>query len=340
MARAQRQYRRIGSAAAVQRRSRSQQAEHSHRSRANTGRTGASRPNRLLGATRLILLVVALAAGLIALQWLGSAWWSSDANNAAVRPIASLDAPDVHSLLVDPQDPNHLLFGSHAGIQESHDGGFTWEAGALRGVDAMSLAASSKAPETLYTAGHDVFQVSRDGGRTWQPITHNLPGTDFHGFAQDPSDPNRLYAFVVGAGTFTSADGGTTWQPLPTQPSGGGGHAVLASSGTALYAATEEGLLVSRDQGTTWERLLAQPSGEVIGLAIPASDPQVIYAGTPSGLAKSTDGGVSWTALGPDGVPVLALAVAPTEPQRVLLISDKGAVYRSNDGGTTWTAPR
>lgn len=279
----------------------------------------------------------------MAVVLLGLGVWSvmSSSGNGAgtagnVQPIATISAPDVHSLLVDPQDPEHILFGSHSGVKESHDGGFSWEDGELRNVDAMQLTSSPAAPETFYATGHDVFQVSRDGGQSWQPVSHNLPSTDIHGFAQDPSDPQRLYAFVVGAGIFTSQDGGTTWAALPSQPPGGGMHLALASDGSALYAATGEGLLTSTDQGATWSPLPAQPSGQIISLAIPASDPQTLYAGTPNGLEKSTDGGKTWTALEPQGVPVIALTVPSANPDQVLFVSDTGAVYRSDDGGVTW----
>ena len=310
-----------------------------HRSRARTRKGIERRVGWSRWAIPFTLVTVALL-GLVAWRMVASNARSDSADSdSSARSIATLNASDFHSLLVDPQNPEHIFFGSHAGMQESQDGGYSWKAGELRNADAMQLAVSPKAPETLYATGHDVFQVSRDGGHTWQPLAHNLPGTDIHGFAQDPLDPNRLYAFVTGAGTFTSVDGGTTWQSLPAQPPGGAMHLALASSGTSLYAATEAGLVASSDQGVTWAALAAQPSGGVISLAIPASDPQTIYAGTESGLATSADGGASWKMLGPPGVLVLALAVAPTDPSRVLFVSDKGAVYRSDTGGTTWRAP-
>ncbi len=160
-------------------------------------------------------------------------WWVSATVNGddGVAPIATLDTPDFHSLLVDPTDPDHVLFGSHSGIQESHDGGFTWRDGTLRGADAMQLTASAGAQGTVYATGHDVFQVSRDGGEIWQPQVHNLPGTDIHGFAQDPGDPRRLYASVAGEGLFASGDGGQTWAPLPDQPAGSSALAAGAELG-------------------------------------------------------------------------------------------------------------
>lgn len=296
-------------------------------------RQAATRRRRpwLLGAVAVVALLVIVGSFSLMRDE------ENDANGASA--IANLDAPDVHSLVVNPGDPEHVLFGSHAGVQESYDGGFNWEPGSLKNADAMQLASSPNAPETLYATGHDVFQVSHDGGNTWQALDHDLPGTDIHGFTQNPVDPQRLYAYVAGIGVFMSADSGTTWKPLSTQPLGGGMHLALASSGEILYAASETGIMASPNDGAAWELLAAQPEGSIISLAVAASDPSTLYAGTHDGLVQSTDGGANWSARGPMGVPAVALAVTPSDPSRVLFASDEGAVYRSDDGGLTWLSP-
>jgi photosystem II stability/assembly factor-like uncharacterized protein len=259
-------------------------------------------------------------------------------NTEQVPSIASIAAPDVHSLLIDPNDLDHVLFGSHSGIQESRDGGFTWHAGTLKNADAMSMAVSPNAPQTLYTVGHDVFQISSDGGQSWQALSPNLPSTDIHAFTQDPKQPERLFAFVMGAGVYRSDDGGKTWQELPVQP-GEGSPSALASNGDALYATTQFGITVSLDHGASWTPLPNQPSGVAISLVAPASNPELLYAGTLSGLAKSTDRGQSWSTVGQFGYPTLALMAAPSNPHRVIAITQTGAVYRSDDGGESWIKP-
>lgn len=256
------------------------------------------------------------------------------------QPIATLDAPDFHSLLIDPQNPDHVFFGAHSGIQESLDGGFTWQAGTLGNADAMSMSVSPEDPTTRYVAGHDVFLVSRDGGGTWQAVAHDLPGTDLHAFAQDPIEPRRLYALVVGAGVFSSTDGGSHWTPLPTQPPGVSGHGALATDGTTLYAVTPAGLFQSSDGGMTWSATSTQPADTVVIVAVPVSPLETIYAGTISGVAKSMDGGASWVDLDPSGAAVLALALAPSNSSRLVIVDETGAVYRSDNGGATWLAPR
>lgn len=269
------------------------------------------------------------------------AWWvwtgrTGTGEVAVAQPIATISAPDYHSLLIDPADANQIFFGSHDGTQVSGDGGVSWHPGNLRGVDAMILASSPEAPETIYAAGHDVFQVSRDSGDTWQPVTHNLPGTDIHGFAQNPKDPQRLYAFVVGAGGFSSEDGGTTWSALLTQPPGGS-YVVLASNGEELYAATDSGIARSRDHGGSWEQLETQPGiVTILSLAVSSENHDLIYVGTPSGAYRSVDGGSSWDDIGPAGVAVLSIALTPDDAERVLVLGNQGAVYRSDDSGSSW----
>lgn len=316
----------------------------------SAARVGRSKPRPRVGRAREVgrprwWVSIAMVALVVAIGLVG--WWASiafrgddkRATAGGVDPIATLESPDVHSILVDPNDLDHVFFGSHSGIQESRDGGFTWDVGGLRDADAMGLAVSPKDATTLYAAGHDVFQLSRDGGKTWQPLGHNLPGADVHAFAQDPSEPGRLYAYLAGGDVFASGDGGITWAPLPTQPPGGGAFA-LASNGTALYAATQAGIVSSRDHGATWALLPAQPPGGAITLAVTAADPLRLYVGTQTGLVKSSDDGRTWSLVGPPDVLALALAVAPSEPNRVMFVAEGGGVYRSDDGGVSWIAPR
>ena len=292
----------------------------------------AGAPRRLvLGGAILALALIVAGAILVARR-------DDPATDGGPAAIARLDAADIHSLAIDPANADHVYFGSHAGIEESRDGGFTWDDGALRDADAMGLAVSPNAPQTLYATGHDVFVVSRDGGATWEQVSHNLPGTDIHAFAQDPADPQRLFAFVAGNGVLTSADGGTSWTTLGAQPPGGSPTA-LASNGDVLFAGTADGLWLSRDQGATWSAAPGQPPGGAIALVAPPSDPNLLYAGTPNGLAKSGDGGQTWSLQGPTGTPVLALAVS-ADAGRVVFVRQDGGVYRSDDGGLTWLPPR
>lgn len=303
---------------------------------ARPSRAPEARPRSIVLAASVALVLLVGAAALAG--WLILRDDGETSPQSGPLPIARLDTPDFHSLLIDANDPDQVLFGSHAGIMESQDGGFSWQEGTMSGKDAMSMAMSPQDPSTVYVTGHDVVEVSLDGGLTWQPLQHDLPGTDIHAFAQDPLTPELLYAYVAGQGVFLSENRGANWNALSSQPPGGTPLS-LAADGSRVYAATEGGIVTSSDQGATWQRLPAQPAGSTMTLALSPADPLVLYAGTSDGLARSSDGGSSWTTLGPAGVPVLALATAPSDPLRIVFVTQGGGVYRSDDGGFAWRAP-
>lgn len=256
--------------------------------------------------------------------------------------IGVLKTADYHALAFSPLNPEVAFFGHHNGVMRSEDGGRTWNALVAKpNFDGMGLGVSRADPSRFYLAGHDIFQASTDGGATWQPVAHNLPGTDIHGFAVSQQDANRLYAFVVGTGAMGSADGGRTWQPL-------GGSLppdvmVLTAGGrpeTVYAASMRSGVLRSTDGGRSWT-----PAGSGLGsgmVATVAADPaagQIVYAGTEGGLFKSTDGGASWSRLPFPGENAAVIAVSPAQSGLLLVISvedRQGMVYRSEDGGQTW----
>jgi photosystem II stability/assembly factor-like uncharacterized protein len=257
--------------------------------------------------------------------------------------IATLQTADFHALAFSPDNPNVVFFGHHNGIMRSDDSGRTWMPLVERqNFDAMGLAVSRANGRLVYLAGHNVFQVSTDGGASWQPVDHNLPGTDIHGFAMSPDDPNRLYAFVVGNGVLQSGVGGRTWQALVGEVPGDiMGMAAAGGTPEMLYAGSMRfGVLRSTDGGQSWKP--AMQSGNAASLFALAVDPathQTVYVGGESGLYKSTDGGASWSKLPFPANNVVAIAISPAQPNVVLAISvqgQQGLVYRSEDGGQSW----
>ena len=298
---------------------------------ARSGRTGGiAKPVLIAGFLLALVAVVAMGLSL------------RRGGGAGGGAIATLRTGDFHSLAFSPDNPNVVFFGHHNGLMRSDDGGRTWSALVDRpNFDAMSLAVSRTNGRQLYLAGHDIFQVSIDGAATWQPVAHNLPGTDIHGFAMSPDGPNRLYTLVAGQGVFQSADGGREWQPLGGLP--GDVMALAAAGGTpeTLYAGSmSAGVLRSSDGGQNWTPATAGLGTHgVYALAVDPANRQTIYAGGDGGLYKSADGGASWSKLPFPGASVVTLAINPTQPSVVLAISvqsQQGLVYRSEDGGQSW----
>lgn len=304
------------------------------RGKGQRSRSGKSRRSSRRWWVVGALAVVALVGVILAVAY---------SRSATGGALATLQTGDFHALAFDPSDARIAYFGHHNGVLRTDDGGKTWRPLVERpNFDAMSVGISAADAQRLYLAGHDVLQVSRDGGATWQAVAHNLPGTDLHGFAVSPADPDRLYALVVGSGAFRSADGGRTWESLGNGLPGE--VTALASAGGTpdlLYASSGRlGVLRSDDGGRNWSRTTTVPGSRgVLALAVDPADRQTIYAGTEEGLSKSTDGGRSWSALSFPARTVMAIAVSPSDPNVVLAIgveNRRGLVFRSDDGGRSW----
>jgi photosystem II stability/assembly factor-like uncharacterized protein len=278
-----------------------------------------------IGAVALLLLLVA-GALLLANRS------SGPAAAGGLAPIATLNAPDYHSLSVSPQDADRVWFGAHNGIQESADGGHTWQP--LPGVsgDAMNIARPLADPARIYMAGHEIFQRSTDGGRTWQAMRTNLPDMDMHGFAADPADAQHLFTFVVANGLFESSDGGARWLALPAPPADpAGAIAVVTGRPLTLYAATTAGVMRSPDGGKSWQPAtagLTEGNSSVRALLAVPGQPQELYAGTIDGLYHTKDGGISWQPAGLAGLRIAAIAASQSGPLRLYVVTAEGAVFR------------
>ncbi len=251
-------------------------------------------------------------------------------SNKNVMPLAKLEG-DMHALLFT--NDGRVVYGQHAGIQISSDGGKTWSTPGGQG-DAMGLAVAQK--NVMYLAGHDVFLKSFDAGKTWtNPGFGNLPGTDIHGLAVSEAN-DWLYANIAGKGLYRSTDGGQVWQAVNSAT--GGAMALAVGSGTppALFAATMEGLLHSSDGGASWAALAN--SSSLVGMALAVNQKtNTIYASSSTGVVRSDDTGETWTELGDLGEAVALIAIDPQNAAHLMTVSGTGQVYVSQDAGQTWT---
>ena len=247
----------------------------------------------------------------------------------STETLAKLEG-DMHSLMFTGN--GRVLYGQHAGLQASSDGGKTWTDPGGQG-DAMGLGMVGD--KIVYLAGHDVFQKSLDGGKTWtSPGFGNLPGTDIHGFSVAP-DTGWLYANVAGKGLYRSTDGSKDWQAV--SPATGGAMVLVTGSGSVptLFAATMEGIIRSTDGGANWQALPS--SSSVVGMAL-AVHPKsgTVYASSATGLMRSTDNGESWQTLNGPGEALALIATDAKDEAHLMVVSGTGQVYSSRDGGQTW----
>jgi len=124
------------------------------------------------------------------------------------------DGPKLHSILIDPRDPNHMYIGmSSGGVFESTDKGATWEPlnrgcvaeflpdpNAEYGHDPHCVRLHPMMPDRLYQQNHcGIYRMERPEGQ-WQRIGSNMPrnvGDIGFPLVLHPDDPNTVWVFPM-----------------------------------------------------------------------------------------------------------------------------------------------
>ena len=274
---------------------------------------------------------------------------TSGASWVRLAQVGERDDLVLDSIVVDAQNPNHLIVGAwvidhpDGGIYFSWDGGATWTNQAeMRGQSIRALAASPSDPAILVAGTLRGVYRSADGGQRWTRISpeDNQEIHNVESIAIDPKDPGIIYA-----GTWhlpwKTVDGGATWGSIkhgiiddsdvfsiivdPTTPS-----TVFASACSGIYKSENAGLLFKKIQGIPTSarrtrRLMQDPSNL-----------DTVFAGTTEGLFRSMDAGRTWIrTTGPETI-VNDVEIDSADPKRILIATDRGGVLASTDGGDSF----
>jgi photosystem II stability/assembly factor-like uncharacterized protein len=194
------------------------------------------------------------------------------------------DGPKLHSIIVSPRDPQHLMFAmSGGGVHESRDGGRSW-ATLIRGLEVVEgfdpasvtfhdphcVRLCPSRPERLYQQNHcGIYRIERSdadpAADTWQRIGRKMPksvGDIGFPMVVHPRDADTAWVFPM--------DGNTVWPR--TSPGGR----------PAAYR--------TRNAGRTWQRLdQGLPSQQAWwtvkrqAMTVDAEDTPALYLGTTSG---------------------------------------------------------
>lgn len=203
------------------------------------------------------------------------------------------DGPKLHSIIVDPRDPNHLYFGmSGGGVHESLDRGKTWRV-LIAGMDVVEgfgfdatnpmfhdphcLRICPSNPDRIYQQNHcGVYRLDRPSD-TWVHIGKSMPkevGDIGFTMTVHPRDDNTAWVLPM--------DGTQVWPR--TSPDGR----------PAVYS--------TNNGGETWQRSDAGMPKEQAwwtvkrqAMCCDSHDPIGLYFGTTSGeLWMSRDEGQNW----------------------------------------------
>lgn len=251
--------------------------------------------------------------------------------------------PGVLCLAVSPDVARDCLLvaGDESGLSVSHDGGDTWRAAALPGVQPLVLCAALSpafAIDGIVLAGtrDDGILMSSDRGAHWHSANFGMLDSTVLSLAFSPrfGEDQTVYAAADGD-LYFSYNGARAWKPLPFPDEAGVALSLCAlaqADGVVLYAGTEQaGVWRSRDEGARWERLPTE-FGCVNALACDGAD---VIAATESGVWRLSADSEIVQALAAEQT----LSVAAADGALLAGAAEAGAWWRPQRG-RSWQAVR
>lgn len=254
-----------------------------------------------------ILWAGCLPAGLFSSADGGTSWQLAE--SLWLRPErkewlgGGYDHAGIHSILVDPRDPQHLTVAiSCGGVWQSRDGGANWR-NTSEGLEAEYMPPERRTdpniqdphrvvqcaaqPDVLWCQDHCGIWRSTNGGEFWDAVAAPQPSGFGFAVAAHPLDPARAW--------FVPAHSDAQRMPV-------GGRLVVNETrdGGATFTSHGEGL---PQQGAFHlmyrHALVASEDGQTLAMG-----------STTGGLWVSDDAGVSWQCLSRDLPPIAVLRLA------------------------------
>jgi photosystem II stability/assembly factor-like uncharacterized protein len=239
---------------------------------------------------------------------------------------SALEARNVFSLSVSPQDAQHVLVGTNRGLYMSLNGGGAWQKIEEVGdVEVSTVAFAPQEGNRIYVGTRVGVFESLDKGTSWHEVNKGL--THLRIFSLVPLPDGTLYAGTDGGGIFKKGSNETSWQPCNDGLTSLPGLSLQVQSDNMIYVGTCAGLFRSENGGNSWQEVGYFNLKPVLSVALALSDAtrhsNMMDAGD---LFISTDEGVSWQGQQNLENPVRTLYVGTTH----------GCIYRSTDEAFSW----
>jgi photosystem II stability/assembly factor-like uncharacterized protein len=252
--------------------------------------------------------------------------WALNANRNALK------GKNILSFAVSPREAFRMLAGTYDGLLNSDDGGKTWQitqTGGVRGK-IYDVAFSEIDTNVVYAAtDHGLFK-SADGGKTWASNPASALNTTVYKLALHPTD-SKLMLARTDRGVWISRNGGALWNVLDMGIESRVFDLAFSFAGSAVFAATSEGLLYSSDDGNTWKRMEnGLPDRRLDQVVLLRNKPHEIYVLRRDSheMWMSPNNGTEWHKVethGLEGTSLLSLSVIGGQP---FMVTESDGIFR------------
>jgi photosystem II stability/assembly factor-like uncharacterized protein len=273
---------------------------------------------------------------------------------ARLARIGDRDDLVIDNILVDPENPKHLVVGAYVvadggDVYVSNDGGISWAGEPeMQGQSVRALTSAPSDPKLLVAGTLEGIFRSTDMGAHWERISPK-DSAEIHeveSLAIDPADPNVIYA-----GTWhlpwKTTDGGKRWMSIkqgiiddsdvfsivvdPKQP-----KVVYLSACSGIYKSEDGGGKFTGGVGVNKGQGIPSTARRTRVLMQDPNHLDTVFAGTTEGLYRTFDAGKYWMQTTSADVIVNDVYVDPENSKHVLLATDRRGVLASDDGGDSF----
>lgn len=276
--------------------------------------------------------------------------WSTANKILSTEGSPTLNAINVNSLILDPNDRQTLYLGSTAhGLFYTYDSAAQWwQSGPIRSGSISAIAVVPKPEDkcTLYLATANRIFKTEDCGRFWDQQYYDTRLKEkILTLVVDSSNTNVIYAGLTTGDVLVSSDAGKNWKTLSRLP---GDVETLAQhnlDADTFYAVVQnQGIWKSVDSGVTWENMSKEwreykDAVKVSDIAVDVNRPDTFIVASSYGLLRTTDGGETWESVSlltkPNEAKIYSIAIDPQDTRKIYYTTDS-TLYRSSDAGQTW----